>query len=192
MRAELPSLQLIVLFEGEPGGDAVSHAALVEEGRARLAEDPSLSDRLRDDVTANDVATLVYTSGTTGPPKGAVLTHKNLATIARLTVDVVGLDERDVIVAYLPLAHVLMRVAGYSGLIAGVESVFAESLEKVDEAFAYARPTILARAQRAVSTARARTSGRSTDRGPHPLPQVSLPAAPPAPSSRSRYFARFF
>ena len=95
-------------------------------------------------VTRNDLATLVYTSGTTGKPKGVELTHANLVHNARLGGQLLPLGPGDVSLVYLPLAHVLQRVALYAGLVAGGRAVYAEELTRLPEYLKEVRPTLLA------------------------------------------------
>src|SRR5690606_6448672 len=119
-------------------------AELEQRGARLLDEDPTrLSTRL-DAVPPDDAATLIYTSGNTGHPKGAVLTHGALVSIARSQAEAAEIDDTDVGVAFLPLAHALTRVAGYSAALVGTVVWFAESLDKLAEVFAAARPTTLA------------------------------------------------
>ncbi|MGB0589526.1 MAG: AMP-dependent synthetase/ligase [Myxococcota bacterium] len=95
-------------------------------------------------VTASDLATLVYTSGTTGKPKGVELTHGNLVHNARTAVELLPLGSDDVSIIYLPLAHVLQRVTLYAGLVAGGTAVYAEELTQLPRYIQEVRPTLLA------------------------------------------------
>jgi long-chain acyl-CoA synthetase len=114
VRRELPALEHLVLvddaeeFAGERG--VVGWDELAARGREALAADPGRFDELRAQVRPDDPVTLLYTSGTTGPPKGVVLTHRNLlyecAAVDRLT----GLPDGLTGVSYLPLAHIAERL----------------------------------------------------------------------------------
>ncbi len=81
-----PSIEKIIVMEEK---DATGHPkvmsfnALMELGRKKYAEDPSLFEKLSKEVTADDLATLVYTSGTTGLPKGAMISHGNVFWIVQ-------------------------------------------------------------------------------------------------------------
>src|SRR5437016_6114609 len=95
VRGSLPTLREIMQFD--------RLEKLEAEGRAskHLHADP---------VEEDDLATLIYTSGTTGPPKGCMLTHKNLVTAAtrvRSTLEMPG----DVVLLFLPMAHSYARLA---------------------------------------------------------------------------------
>ncbi|MDQ3935996.1 MAG: long-chain fatty acid--CoA ligase [Actinomycetota bacterium] len=95
-----------VLFEGD-GDDAISLADLRERGGDRASE---VEERLKA-VEAGDTFTLVYTSGTTGPPKGCVLTHGNFRADLEMLESATELGEEVVLFIFLPLAHVLSRIA---------------------------------------------------------------------------------
>jgi long-chain acyl-CoA synthetase len=122
----------------------------VDLGRRHRAEHPGAVDALIDAAEPDDVVTLVYTSGTTGPPKGAMLTNRNVGFgISILT----GLPERmpdgkvpnssDLIVTYLPLCHVAERAFSTWHLVsAGAVLNFAESIETVTANLREIQPTL--------------------------------------------------
>jgi long-chain acyl-CoA synthetase len=114
---------------------------------------PGRAELLGDDVRPEDLATLVYTSGTTGPPKAVALTHRNLIATSKLGSTFLGATPQDTAVSYLPMAHVLTRVNYYGYVQARGTAWFAESLEKVNEAWLAARPTILSTVPRVLEKA---------------------------------------
>ncbi|MGW5837926.1 AMP-dependent synthetase/ligase [Methylorubrum extorquens] len=94
-------------------------------------------------VEPRTLATLVYTSGTTGAPKGVMLSHRNLLSVARAVLARNPGSEADVFLSYLPLAHIFERVVGsLIPLMLGAKVVFARSIETLREDLAAARPTI--------------------------------------------------
>jgi long-chain acyl-CoA synthetase len=139
----LPDLEVVVRYEGEAEG-AESFAALLDEGRDLDEREPAVVDEARSAVSPEDLATIVYTSGTTGDPKGAELTHKALTSIGVGTAEVLGLSESDVAVGFLPLAHVLTRVGSYSAAYAGLSTWLVDVPAQAGEAFQAAQPTVLA------------------------------------------------
>lgn len=114
----------------------MSFAQLLERGRAHLSGDPGAADwldRSIDEATPEDIAIMVYTSGTTGPPKGAMLTHRNLVYAADRYARATGLGRpRFETICYLPLCHVAERCYSMvSHLVLGGIVNFAESIDTV-------------------------------------------------------------
>ena len=124
--------------------------AFLEAGRRHREAYPDAVDRRMADATPGDVMTLVYTSGTTGPPKGAMLTNANAAYCIDRIVnetqrlpDGVGPNPRDLIVTYLPLCHVAERIFSTWTMVgAGPSLNFAESIETVTENLREIQPTL--------------------------------------------------
>jgi long-chain acyl-CoA synthetase len=90
----------------------------------------------------DDLATLIYTSGTTGPPKGCMLTHKNLVTAA-IRVQNTLQDETDVVLLFLPMAHSFARIVHQGAAFHGSTLALCSDAARVPEALATVRPTIL-------------------------------------------------
>jgi long-chain acyl-CoA synthetase len=156
-RGELPALEHVVLIErgdasssppskgSDPPDQRLLHLdQLRARGRGTLAHESRWAREIRDAISPDDLATLIYTSGTTGPPKGVELTHDNLHSIALTTRDWMEIDERDVALIFLPLAHSLQRVATYAGLAAGVTAHFVTDVTQLIARFNEVQPTIAA------------------------------------------------
>jgi len=113
VRSQLPVLREIVVMEPRGAahhlaeGAAMTFAALLERGRAR---DRAEFDAAVATLDAGDVAVLVYTSGTTGPPKAAMLTHANLHAAASQVHAAFDVGPEDDTLSYLPLCHVAERL----------------------------------------------------------------------------------
>jgi long-chain acyl-CoA synthetase len=117
-------------------------------------------------VSADDVATIVYTSGTTGAPKGVVLTHANIVSNAKALTDRYGICAEDSIVSYLPLSHMFERTCGYyTFLFAGATITYAENMTTIARDVKAAHPTVLIAVPRVLekahATARWRIEGDS-------------------------------
>jgi long-chain acyl-CoA synthetase len=145
-RHELPALERIFCFEPPPGLDdsfVADLGDLEEAGSRQLSRDPDCVDRRVHEITPEDLATLVYTSGTTGPPKGTMITHGNaMATILNVIALVpIGPDDR--FLSFLPLSHIAERiVSDFGQIVSGGQTWFARSLAAVPQDLKACRPTI--------------------------------------------------
>ena len=93
-------------------------------------------------ASINDTATILYTSGSTGEPKGVVLTYKNWVSAAQITAIKFNMTSNDRQMSYLPLAHAVERSLEASSLFVGYEIYFVESLETFIEDLNYVKPTV--------------------------------------------------
>ncbi len=146
LRGELPALREIVVFDpGAADGDALSWEAFLQRGREAL---PRLASELawRESVLrADDLATVMYTSGTTGNPKGVMLTHGNLVSNALACLALQPHAPDDVVLSWLPYTHIYARtVDHYTCLAAGTTLALAESAEKLVDNLAEVQPTHMA------------------------------------------------
>ncbi len=139
IRSEIPAVRKVVLFSGTVPADdwVISYEQFLDLG-AEIT-DEALEARIAD-VTANDVATIVYTSGTTGVPKGAVLTHDNITFTAQSVFHSFHSEDGDVTLLFLPLAHVFARTCVFTAMFTGATTVFSRGIETVAEDFRIARP----------------------------------------------------
>ena len=132
-------------FDGVSSADGfvVSWDDLQARGRALDAERPGGFDESRRAVRPEDVATIVYTSGTTGEPKGAILTHGNIAWTADSLLQVLDDDETGRRLSYLPLAHIAERVSShFVQAFIGSETWFAEGLDTLLRDLQECKPTV--------------------------------------------------
>ncbi len=156
VRDELPELERIVYIE--PRGIRHRHTDdpmlmswpdFLALGTEHRAEHPDAVTRRMDAARPDDVLTLVYTSGTTGPPKGTMLTVRNVEFAIRTLVTDGGFTSppptsADVSLSYLPLCHVAERIfTTWFNAAAGVRVHFAESIETVQTNLREVQPTIL-------------------------------------------------
>jgi long-chain acyl-CoA synthetase len=121
---------------------ALAFDSVVESGRSN--RDDGRFDELRKKPRTDDLATLVYTSGTTGNPKGAMLTHGNIASNAMASLSVMPIERAWTSISILPLSHILERMADYCYLIKGVTIAYAESVTKVSDNLQEIKPDIFA------------------------------------------------
>lgn len=148
VRTELPDLKHVIVFnqDAADGDDVVTLSSVIESGRTDFAqaERESVIRQMSREVSADDLLTLVYTSGTTGPPKGVMLTHRNVLSNIQGTLAVIEVSDRDIILSYLPLCHSYERMAGYYlAFSRGVKIFFAESIETVARDLVEVKPTFI-------------------------------------------------
>jgi long-chain acyl-CoA synthetase len=141
IRDQVPSIERIVVFypEGLEEDDLVMSLETLKamgEGHSR-EEFIELSRRVRPE----DLATIVYTSGTTGDPKGVALTHRNFTAEFDAIWPTFEGKEGDSLLSFLPLSHILQRVVDSFALLYGFTIAYAESLETLGENLREIRPT---------------------------------------------------
>jgi long-chain acyl-CoA synthetase len=133
MRSELPTLEKVVVFDGYEG-DADSDFVMAWDAFLALGtevEDARYEEALRS-VKPEDLATFVYTSGTTGPPKGVMLTHSNIWWTATHSEEHIPIGDADNgrALSYLPLSHIAERMISHLlQIYYGTQTWFAESLD---------------------------------------------------------------
>jgi len=150
VRDALPLIRKVVVFdmEGLDGLDdpqVIGLEALRELGRAYLKANPGLMPERRAARRASDVAILVYTSGTTGRPKGAMITHANLcAVLSGLSSSLFeGMPEGGERIAFLPLCHIAERmIGGYIPIMRRSVTNFVENPETVFENLREVQPHV--------------------------------------------------
>jgi long-chain acyl-CoA synthetase len=131
-----------ILLTGTAEG-ALSLEELRKEGRAALESDPGLKERLRREVLPSDPAILYLTSGATGQPKMALVTHAALVFNMDMGPAVLHADPQDCMLAFLPSAHVTQRVVTeLLPVRCGLPVWFSESLMRLPEELRSVRPTI--------------------------------------------------
>jgi long-chain acyl-CoA synthetase len=139
VRSRCPELVKIVVFDMEGlhnyrDDQVMSLAALRELGAAYARQGPTAWDPMVELAKPHDLAILVYTSGTTGPPKGAMLSHSNILFQLGYPDLFARLGEGDEQLSFLPLCHIAERTFSvFSPLESGATVNFAESLETVPE-----------------------------------------------------------
>ncbi len=156
--AHLPALRRVVLLEGEAPTD--SRIRTADQWLPATADPPS-----RPPGGASNLATIVYTSGTTGRPKGVMLSHANLLSNAHAALQLYPFSPDDLFLSLLPLSHAFERTAGYYlPMMAGATVAYARSVQQLAEDIRRLKPTVMIAVPRVFERVYARAQGETAKR----------------------------
>jgi long-chain acyl-CoA synthetase len=145
VRGELQQLKHVIVFEEAAAKSGeMTLAALEAKGAAAMT--PGDEARLRVEaltIPPDRIATIIYTSGTTGEPKGAMLTHGNIASNVSATSDMLPMGPTDSSLSFLPLSHIFERMVDYLLFACGVSIAYVENLDTISANMQEVRPTIV-------------------------------------------------
>lgn len=152
----LPKLEKIIVLEPSAMSLMAKYSNLMknvmtlqavrELGRREEVKDPARFDKSLQGATPEDLITICYTSGTTGVPKGVMLTHDNMMSVIEDAGKVLGpfLDfKNDVILSFLPFSHIFGKVESMIGYAFGWKQAYAENIDKLMGNIEEVRPTVL-------------------------------------------------
>ena len=148
VRNDCPTLEKIIVYDMEglhnfKDDQVISYDQLIEIGEKIDLEQPNLWNDLMQNVNSEDIAILVYTSGTTGPSKGAMINHNNLLYSVNTGLEIFEPMENEEQLSFLPLCHILERsVSVIFPLKSGAVVNFAESIDTVPENIREVSPTV--------------------------------------------------
>jgi long-chain acyl-CoA synthetase len=164
IRDDLPYLKHIVMIEGMPSGveGVITWQEFMAKG-TNIADEEFLTRA--SEIQPRDVASLVYTSGTTGIPKGAMLTHENLVFTSWSALESLTIEPRHENFLYLPLSHVFARIIVYVCLRAAITVNIGESLEKIVENMQEVKPHFFGTAPRLYEKAYIGITSKAMDAG---------------------------
>ncbi len=145
----LPSVRYAVVIEDlgdlpQYESRIISFKNLKDKGKLNFANDPDLFERHLADIGEDDIASIIYTSGTTGPPKGVMLTHKNILSVVSSLLELVPLKPNDKFLSFLPLSHVFERVGGLHYAISTATKIcYCSSIDQIGPALKDSGATIM-------------------------------------------------
>lgn len=142
-RANMPTLKHVVTMKGTPAIDdpmVMSWDEFLAKGDE--VEKQAYLDRI-ETLDPEKLATLIYTSGTTGPPKGVMLSGRNLAWTANVAIQITTVNDSDSMLSYLPLSHIAEQMFSlHIPITTGARVYFAESIDAVPDNLKEVQPTI--------------------------------------------------
>jgi len=147
VRERTPTLEKIIIFDmdglrGLDDPQCMSFEDLVERGRDELEARPDAWKQAVEGAQPEDVMILTYTSGTTGPPKGAMISHRNVLFSIDAVQRSLGVLDHDELLGFLPLAHIAGRLFYVFSVIESLATInLVESLETTGENLQQVEPT---------------------------------------------------
>lgn len=168
---EVPALKFVVVRKTDgvvfKKDRIISLKEFLENGATARKKNPTELDKRLDAIRRDDVASIVYTSGTTGDPKGVMLTHRNFLSNVYGVTSVTDVTARDVMLSILPLSHVFERTIGYYvPILFGATIAYAESIDTVSQNLAEVKPTVMCAVPRLFEKIHARMIRKIEDSNP--------------------------
>ena len=137
IKKDVPSLTNIYTFEQVE--NAENWESFLELGDD---EDQADVEKIMAGISEEDLATLIYTSGTTGTPKGVMLSHKNIASNSKASIQRLPADIEGKALSFLPICHVYERMLLYLYMLKGISVYFAESMETIGDDIRDVQPEV--------------------------------------------------
>jgi len=143
IKSELTKVTSYITCLSEAPEGVLTFAQVLERGRKMDKQNPGLFEKMALEVKPDAIASIIYTSGTTGPPKGVMLTHNNIFSNVKTCSSILPFKDTDTVLSFLPLSHILERMAMFAYLHNGMSIGFAESIDTLGENLLEVRPYIM-------------------------------------------------
>ncbi len=141
---EITTVEAIISIQPSKHKKLKGFEEVMEMGAALHEKEPELLEKLKSEIEPGDLANINYTSGTTGVPKGVMLSHNNLASNVLASNERMAYSANDAkdpkILSYLPLAHMLERIASYIYIYTGVPIYYIEDVNEIKTDFVTIKP----------------------------------------------------
>ena len=141
--SDCPTVQTVMSIDDTQSTETIQFEEFLKKGESFLSQSPSFLKDEIDKSSLDDIATILYTSGTTGLPKGVVLTHTQIISELEDAFRVVAIAPEDKNLAFLPMSHVFGRIESWGQLYIGFTTAYAESIEKIRDNLGEMSPTVL-------------------------------------------------
>lgn len=140
------SVEWVIPFEVTNSGDSrvIQFSRFLEMGQRKLQESSDFFISSCEDRQRDELATIVYTSGTTGVPKGVMISHEQIMSEIEDVFRVLDVSENDVSLTFLPFAHIFGRVEHFAHVNVGFTMAYAESIDRIRNGLIDIRPTFIA------------------------------------------------
>lgn len=143
IKADCPHVKTIVLIEQVSIADKEFISLEKILSRSLTQDENKIIQKKIDAIEITDLATVVYTSGTTGVPKGVMLTHEQIISEVSEAFPTCGVSVADTSLTFLPFAHVLGRIESWAHTYFGYTMAFAESIDKIKSNLVEINPTFI-------------------------------------------------
>jgi long-chain acyl-CoA synthetase len=144
IESQLPKSKIIISYNEIDDEKIINYEDLIEKGRVAYHKDPDYFNNSMEKIDPREVCTIVYTSGTTGEPKGVMLYHEAFVKEIISSEDRLGLADDEVFLSFLPLSHLYERVAGHWTPMYRTNTIFySEGINTVIEDIKIAKPTVI-------------------------------------------------
>ncbi len=145
IKEKCPNIEAVICFEIDRPEDksVIKWPRFREDGAGNLKKNQKVFEISCGEIEMSDIASYVYTSGTTGRPKGVIISHEQVSSEITEVLTYIGLNSEDTTLTFLPFAHVLGRVEHWGHVFIGFTMAYAETIEKIRYNLPEVQPTVL-------------------------------------------------